>query len=566
MRIVQMDLERQLKEIQNIGNLYDLRRIPKEFLPYHAALLGTPLPGAEVAQQRAFLRELVATYRRKGTPLSFFKLFEQIGFDLTLAETYQRKRDAATVPGPQMALKSNALIIDEPLGVTVLGQATYKLQTLNNPVTKGTIKLEFFDQSATVPTVIIDDGEGGWSDNIVGSIDYKTGNMEVTLPLTPALDGQPIQITYDHRVDPFPDLDGVLYQDRYRSSLVQFAITPKDPGVSLTPEIIDRIELYLDLLKPAHVIIRNLDLILNFSDTEAATEDLNPHTLQFVDSVFGTLYLGMGWADEDNGSRDPASATFPQAQHRTGPEFIKTPGVFGGDVPYVYPWFLNGIFTQPNATNDYEADWFDKPASSSFSSTVTADVGASATTFSIAKGGGTALGVGDHASFIDGPTGGESRLISNFTDNGTYYTVVVNPAFSVAPAVGNSMRVLDVTAVNLRNLKTGFRQQDPMDIYFGFAFAPAPNGINVGPFTAAITKTPLLAGSTSYLRFTIAATAYEETATATGAFTNVNGFITASAIDYTTGAVSVTFNTAPDNGSRLEVYSTIAAAADVGAY
>ena len=43
--------------------------------------------------------------------------------------------------------------------------------------------------------IIIDDGNGGWGDNIIGYIDYKTGIIDFTLSVTPALVGQPIQIT-----------------------------------------------------------------------------------------------------------------------------------------------------------------------------------------------------------------------------------------------------------------------------------------------------------------------------------------------------------------------------------
>lgn len=563
MRIIQLDMERQLKDIQNAADLYDLRRVGKEYLPYHAAMLGTPLPGAEEEQQRAFLKELVATYKKKGTPLSFVRLFNQLGFDLTLRENYHRKKDGEFLQGPQIAMKSNALIIDEPIGTVVLGQVRYRLQTISNPITRGTLKIEIFDQSVTAPTVIVDNGNGGWSDNIIGIVDYNRGYLDFTLPITPILNGQPITASYDHRVDAFPDLETNRFKDRVRSSVVQFAITPKNANTSLTEEIIDRIELYLQLLKPAHVIIRNLDLILNLSDEEETDDSLNPFAMQFVESLFGTLYLGMGWAATDNGSRDPDSATFPQNQHRSGREFLTSNNFYNGETPYVYPFLSNGKFTQPNAGNDFEADWFETKVV--FSSTVTADTTPTTTDVSIVKGAGTALGVGDHLVIVDGPAGGESRIIQTFVDQITYYDVTVSPAYSVSPAVGNQVRVVDVDGVNLRNLQTGFRQQDPLDVYYGYPPAVPPDGLETS-FSFTISIAPLLAGSTSFLRFTIGLTDYEETATATGPFSNTNAQISISDINYTTGVVTVTFSTAPDVGSVMLVLAVNSASADVGEF
>lgn len=569
MRVLQLELEKSCVEIASLTLLNNLDRAPKEFLPYHAALLGTPLPSASELAQRSFLKELVRTYRRKGTPLSFFRLFEQLGFDLDLRETYQRKSDAAEMPGPQMALREETLIVDEPLGVTVTGQTMYDFQILDAPLTKGTVKLEVFDQSATDPSVFLDNGFGQWSDGTAGDIDYFNGRIRITLPAPPTLIGQPIQVTYNQRIDPYPDIDNQRFTDRYRSSVVKFAISPKNPSISLTLELIDRIELYLELLKPAHVIIRNLDLVLRFSEDEDANsdDDLNPFTLQFVESLFGTLYVGYGWASEDNGSIDPDSVP---DQHRSGPEFLLDAGVYGGDAPYVYPWTLNGNFKQHPILSGLtaEADWTET-TETPYSSTVTADIAATTTRVSIADVGATTLGVGDTIAFEDGPAGGEARIITTFTDLGTHFDVQWTTPLSVTPTVGNNVQILPVEAVNLQNLSTGFRQQDPLDIYFGFNMLDGglpPNGVLTGPFTATSTKIPFLAGSTTYLRFRIAGVNYVETATATGAFTNVNGFMTASSIDYATGAASATFNTAPEAGSQVQVYNVIAATADVGTY
>jgi P2-related tail formation protein len=506
-RVMQLELEKTCAEIASLTLLNNLDRVPKEFLPYHASLLGTPLPAATEIAQRSFLKELVRTYRRKGTPLSFFRLFEQLGFTLTLAETYQRKGDFAEITGPQMALKSNTLIVDEPLGTTVTGQTTYTFQVMETPITKGSIKLEVFDQSQTTPTVITDNGFGEWSDGIVGDIDYFNGRVTFTLPGAPALIGQPIQITYNQRIDPFPDLDNQRFTDRVRSSVVKFAIEPKDLSIGLTEEIIDRIALYLDLLKPAHVIIQSLDLLLRFveDENENIDDELNPFSYLFVESVFGTHYIGEGWAQEDNGSEDPNPSVF--AQHRDGNEFIIDPNVFDGAAPYVYPWTLNGNFRNPpivdgGSPTTRETEWIDT-AETVLEGTVTNDVAPTTTRVSLSFTAST-LGAGDTIAFTSGPSAGEARIIDTMTNvgPGNYWDITWLDPLPVVPVVGNDASVLPVEAVNLQNLQAGFREQDPLEMGYVTSLTPTPDGASVGPFTGTIDSGVLPpAGTTITLRY-----------------------------------------------------------------
>lgn len=582
-RVMQLELEKSCQEIDRLVNLFNVDEAHREFLPHLAAGLGTPLPSSKESSQRAFLRNLVQTYRNKGTPLSFFRLFESLGFRMTLSENYQRKADAAFVSGPQMKLVSSNLTRGESLGTTIDGQILYRFQLMDLPIIRGSAKIQVYDNSTDEPTLIIDNADGGWSDGTPGFINYETGTIEFTLSGPPALVGQPIEVDYRFFPDQFPDPLGDRFANRYRSSVVSVALTPKDASVNLTPEVNDRLLLYLDLLKPAHIIIKSLDIIFNFQDDENVNldDDLDPRfTYIFPESLFGTLYLGYGWAVQNNGSINP-NPVFG-GNHRNGPEYLSKYSPFLDDEtrvdpnfppPYHYPFLMNGAFAQPHAGgagttpgDNYEADWVED--NEVFDTTVSNDSPQSDTAFSIVLGAGTMLGVGDHLVINDGPNGGTSSIIQTFTDNGTYYDVVVSPAFLTAPDVGDSVTLLDIDGVNMQNLESGFREQDPVDLIFGEALSPAPDGISTGPFTITIDAShlPVAAGSTSYLRFTIGSTDYEETATGTGAFTNVSGEISVSSIDYTTGAVSVTFNNPPDGGSIVQVLSGIAASLGLGAY
>lgn len=588
-RVRQLEMETLCRNINQLFTFNDFSRAPRELLPAHASQLGTPLPAATSLQQRSFLRNLVDTYRNKGTPLSFSRLFEQIGFVLDLRETYQRKSDAAEVPGPQMEQKSSNFIKDEPLGTVTTG-VSYSFQLLSSPIARGTIRVEVFDTSANTPRVITDNGEGGWSDGIVGTINYTSGNITFTLPSVPTLTGQPIQATYRQMLDPFPDPFKLRFTDRVRSSIAKFAITPKDPFVSLTLEVIDRINLYLDLLKPAHVIIESLDLRLIFSEDEGANldDDLNPlTTLLHMESVFGQLYYGAGWAAQSNASINPDISIGGIHRLNSGGgaatgeyEFLPRPIPDDptrepAEAPYVYPFKYDGTFAQPTdaggaipLSRRLELD----SGLERFQATITNDLAPSTTQVSITKGAGTALGTGDHICFEDGPAGGQNSKLTSLIDQTTYFEINFSPAVSIAPEVGDAISLLDIDSVKMNTLIVGSssleRQQDPLEMKFGQFLAPAPDGLFTGPFTDTITAShlPVAAGSTSILRFVIAGTTYEETATGTGAFTNVNGFLSASSIDYGTGAVSATFTIAPDAATQIIVLTNIASTVALGAF
>lgn len=571
-RVMQIELERTAQDICRILTLNDLDRTPRSLLPYIATGLGTPLPSAGESQQRSFLKSLAQTYRKKGTPLSFFRLFESLGFTLTLRENYQRKEDAALVGGPQMALVSTDLVQDESIGTTSASTGPYSFQFSKTPVVRGSVKIQVFDQSTNTPRIIVDNGNGGWSDGISGSINYPLGVGSFTLPTTPTLIGQSITATYRFFADPFPDPFNLRWTNRYRSSIVSVALTPKDSSVNLTAEVNDRLLLYLNLLKPAHVVVRALDIIFNLSEDESVnlSDDLSPIALLHADSLFGTLYRGLGWSASTSGARNP-NPVFATTPHRNDHEFqirwdglpdtTRSPGA-----PYHYPFLRNGKFTQPSASNNYESDWFETNVV--FNSTVTSDTARTTTSFSISKGAGTALGVGDHVAFKTGPDGGESRIIDTFTDNGTHYTVTVAVAFPVAPTVSDQVAVIDINSPNRRNLKAGFREQDPVNLKFGEFLTPSPDGVSVGPFTVTITASHRPLVGTTILRYVRGGVTREETATGTGAFTNVNGNISASSVNYTTGAVSVTFDVGepPDAATQITILSSTASSNALGEF
>lgn len=544
-RVMQLELERSAKEIRDLALLYDVDRCDRLYLPYLSEMLGAPLPSTTEEGQRNFVKRIVDTYRSKGTPLSFMKLFHSLGFNATIVEQYQRKSDAEFVTGPQKALVATTLVQREPVGTTTALAGPYTIQLLNTPIVRGSIRVSVYDQSLNTPTVLIDNGGGGWSNNIVGSINYMTGAATFTLAAPPTLVGSPIRADYNFQTDPFPDPFKKRWLGRFRSSFIAATLTPLDPSVVMSPEMNQRLLLYLTLLKPAHIVIQALSIVLEFADTEYVTDDLNPLALLHIESLFGTLYRGYGWDSEDNGSlsTDPALVGL---KARDGGEFIRTYVQASDEPPYVYPFFRDGKFYQPNSADDWEAMWY-SPLTT-FDSTVTADIPVPTTTnFSIVKGAGTTLGVNDKVCFTSGILEGEFSIITIFVDMGAYYDVTVAPALPVAPAVSDTVTIVDDAGVNRNGLVN--RPQDPMSIYFievPYIGAP-PQAAFAGAFLGKIPVEP----SSVTLTFTIGATTYTETDDGIGGFTNVSGQIAAASIVYVTGAVDVTFVNPPDAGTDI---------------
>jgi len=525
-------------------------------------MLGSPLPSAGDTAQRNFLRGLVDTYRHKGTPLSFQKLFHSLGFSSTIVEQYQRKADGAFVVGPQKALVATTLVQREPSGVTGPGAGPYAIQALNTPIVRGSIRVLVYDQSINKPTVLIDNGGGGWSNGIVGTINYVTGAATFTLVAPPTLVGSPIRTDYNFQTDAYPDPFHHRWTDRFRSSFVAASLTALNPSVSLTPEVSTRLLLYFALLKPAHIVVQALNLLLELSDDEHVNEgdNLNPLAFLHLESLFGTLYRGYGWHVLDNASlsTDPALVG---AKARDGGEFLRTYLQDPNDPPYVYPFFRDGKFYQPNVADNWEAMWH-SPLST-FSSSLTADIPVPTTTnFSISKGAGTALGVGDTVCFTSGTIMGEQSQITFFVDGGLFYDVTVSPALPLAPAVGNNVTIVDNVGVNRVGLTN--RRQESLAIYFiediypGDGFTLIFAGSNLG-------KTAVTPSSVT-MRFIIGGFTFTETDNGIGGFSNVNGFIVAASVVYATGAVAVTFNAAPDALTFVRYTYTSTTSADMGAY
>ncbi len=345
-RPVQIELERIARAIEDLTTLVSLQEAPESLLPYLGSQLGAIPPEGSGRLQRAFLDRLVENYRRKGTLLSFQSLFSALGFDVLLRERFQRATDGALVQGPQARIVRTEKVVGEPQGLVSGSVGPYPVRLAYAPVARGSVRLRVPSLGGPAPLVISDDGSGSWAGMVLGTFDYSTGVGSFTLPSPPLQSGRPILADYTQIPDPFPDPLGNRWRNQWRSSTLQVVLTPRE--VNLTSDLADRITAYIDLLKPAHVTLADLSILLQLSDDWVPTDDLDPRlSLLHVELPWGTLYYGHGYQSTLNASLDPADGT--TLLHRDQGEFVTSPGRV---VPDVYPFYYDGTFVQPHGQTD----------------------------------------------------------------------------------------------------------------------------------------------------------------------------------------------------------------------
>jgi hypothetical protein len=572
LRTMQVELDTSAREIQDLGDIYNLDRTRDAFLPYIASLLGTPLPAGSSKNQRAFLDRIVDLYKRKGTPLSFVQMFSSLGFDVELVEKYQRFTDGAFVGGPQSVITGGNLIVREQVGTLDSGAGPYRIQSLY-PYLRGTLELRVFTTDDLTPEIIIDDGAGGWSNEVTGSVNYDAGTGTFTLSSVPTNTGGAIELTYRYVVDRFPH-DGSHWSDRFRSSEVALTLSPQDANVVLTEELNQRLRLYRDLLKPAHVIFADdaIVIAIPFTEDVNATEIIEVFTLAFFEPLWTHEYAGYGYAAEENGSQGPT---------REDEEWITTYAQEADNnpqAPYVYPRKMDGLFLNTEQTSATDPTPLSQRGMAiqeyngrsdlyvAFTTTVTGIITPTTTRFSTTDvpfpsgvspfSDGIAPATGNPGSgraspvvFEDGYLEGESRLLqSAIYSTGSHWDITLTTPLPTPPQPGDKVTFFDAKLLRMDQANIAMT----MDMYWGEALALGGSP-GVGPHVVGGGKGAVLANNV-LLRFTIGGTTYEESDDGVGVFTNTSGFISLASIVYGTGVATVTFTSAPDGSTDIELF------------
>lgn len=560
MRPVQAMFEEIAASIETLPTLFSPRTAPATLLAYIAATLGTSLPAVSTARQRLFVENLVRFYRKKGTPLIFIRLFESLGFRVFLSEQYQRRGDAATAAGPQIASVATTLIVDEPV-TTATNNGPYRLRFAFRPIMRGSVVVRVYINSSTEPTEIGDDGAGGWN-GASGQIDYATGSGEITFSSAP-IPTLEITTSYRYIADAFPDPHRRKWTDRVRSSVVSVALQPIDSSVVVTEEVSLRLESYLEMLKPAHAIFDDVRLLSDVTDTLDAEDSLPIASMIFVESVFGVVHHGYPYHALDNASQIPDLPG--TGQHREGEEFIVSwrQRANGESAPYVYPWTRRGKAYHTVHPSHASQEYLGHEPHDRHDAVLTADVSPTTTTFSIANDALPAgIGVGSVVAFRSpAALRGIQREITALTTT-THHEIVVDPALPLAPLVGDPVSLLEEVA--LRRDGVTRRPIDPLAMYHGENAYTGDGATTV--FAGFIAGILPIEAEHVLLRFIVGATAYEEVDDGLGAFSNVSTLISSASIDYGTGAFDVTFASAPDNLTAVELWYGTATSIQLGAF
>jgi hypothetical protein len=556
-RIMQLELETTAKEIRDLVRLFNVDRAPRVFLPYLADYLGTVLPSSSELQQRTFLNNLVDVYRRKGTPLVFQQLFASLGFDVELVEKYHRKGDGVLVGGPQITKAATHIARTERVGSVTIGLAgPYVFSLARPPAIPSSVVVRLFAQSTADPTIVQDDGNGAWLAGVLGSVNYRTGQCSITLLAAPVVAGF-IEARYAFFPDRFPDPFGDRWTDRTRSSFAATTLIPKDSTVQVTQEVANRLALYLELLRPAHIVFEDATVLSILEDEVVLDDELNPLAFLFYEPM-SAMAFGYGYHATENASL---------ATIRDGQEYLKDYTQPVDDPTYVFPWNMDGQFD--NAAVHAETEYLGQSSLEHYDTTVTADSARTTTSFSVSDTGALPAGIQAGTSYlvvVDGPAGGQSALIDSITDQGAYLDITLDGGtpLSVAPETGDAIVLLDEDALR-------FDQLDlvPQDSLQGLWREAVYNGDDVTLAFSGSTlgKLPVQA-STVTMYFTIATVDYTETDDGAGNFTNVNGKISSASITYATGAVAVTFvgGEEPDSTTTIDYQYASASTSSMGEF
>lgn len=458
-RVLQRELNQFVQDVDRFLTIFDVDATDPEFLPYLASLLGFTL-NTEVGdlEQREFIKKLVNWYRIKGTRQSFFVMFRSLGFEPTILQLYQINSEPVVVSGSPVdvvtgfepdLLQDNTIdneVITTGDGVTTAFGDFF----LNNAaLMRGTVQItvEDVDLRATDTAGLIDpsigtmDGPGFISGT---TIEYKSGKIvALTFDTAPAT-GKEIRVSYSFFRDAYPNpYDNAESFDvpfgsgievfssgvAFRSSFFDLTLVPINPALGLDITIIIRILDLLDRVKPAHSVVRNLTLAIILEDLLVTSDELDI-ILKFVPEFFPTdltLYHGKGI----DINCDPFAA------------------------------LRDGLGVHPG-----------QPAANPIQSgTVTSDAAPTTTSFTTAL---VVLGAPNLSVPTQGPINGESRVVSSIVDGGSFRTVNLSTALSVAPTIGDSFSLLDGTA------QRGRLTTDPQDELEFEAFNQ-PGNTSAGP-------------------------------------------------------------------------------------
>jgi hypothetical protein len=245
-----------LREIDHLRDLVDPNLAPDKFLDYLALTLGHPLEeGLTTEAKREVIRSVIALNKVRGRDLSWPVFFRLLGFQVVSTPLWKKNVHEENDDYSRTQYKTEQ-IIGEVLGTP--GLTNYSGSVGDAPIQPGSFRLHvngltFRDNgdklSSGYGTLISPDGS-------TGRINYATGRYQVNLAAVAATN---LEADYKHITEEFP----------YHAARVDLELTfflneePSTATESITEEFLHRVLARLELVRPIHVLVRLLIVVLD---------------------------------------------------------------------------------------------------------------------------------------------------------------------------------------------------------------------------------------------------------------------------------------------------------------
>lgn len=269
--VIEKMAEEDLVALESLDVLVDPLRCPEDILPQLSASFGYALDETQPEQKkRLAVQGLMEAYKSRGTFIGFKVFYRLIGFNIVdlfplwKKDVFEAREDYSRIRYRTTPVSA------EPVGPA--GIQTYTGQVSDGPVRPGSVRITdgtvvLRDEPVVFPETI--DDRQGRGDIIgptteSGTINYATG--EYTISFT-GLTAGAVTIDYDRVDEEWP----------YHAARIDIEINIS-PGGGPVPllelEDLDNILRRLDDVRPIHVLLRALAIVIELTDdfTPAATD------------------------------------------------------------------------------------------------------------------------------------------------------------------------------------------------------------------------------------------------------------------------------------------------------
>ncbi len=255
---IEREEEIDLEEIDKLTELVDPDKCPAEFLDIMARSLGHPLEEDLTEQgQREAIKSIIQLNKSRGKELSWDVFFRMIGFTVRGVPLWKKSVHESQDRYAREQYVTNS-ISNEVIGTA--GLTDYSGTLLNRPLKPGSIVIKTSGKTYRDNDNKISENFGNLvaADGSEGSFNYARGKYKLKFSSPTTTD---LTVSYEHITDAFP----------YRAARVDlevfFSISEEAAvGQQFDNELLDKILDRLEEVRPIHVLVRLVILVLDSPD------------------------------------------------------------------------------------------------------------------------------------------------------------------------------------------------------------------------------------------------------------------------------------------------------------